>query len=241
MKNSRPHLFTRALTLALTLALTGALTPVVTAKTAVISEPGLADTAHAQGVYQFDVFYNDRQIGHHRFEIDRLENHQQVRSTAEFEFKLLFVSLYRYQHAAREQWQGGCLTGIESATNDNGKHFEVSLGVDAAALKVTQTDGDPHAETPTADCAGSFAYWDREQLKRPALVNSQTGKLTPVQLVFEGLDQVGGAETRRYRLQPAGMDAIHLWYRAADATWVQLETRRDSGVLSYRLASLAGP
>jgi len=229
MTTSRPRFLTLALTL------------VVTAMTAVISQPALADTAHAQTVYQFDVFYNDRQIGNHRFEIDRLGNHQQVRSSAEFEFKLLFVSLYRYQHAAREQWQGGCLTEIESATNDNGKRFEVSLGADAAALKVAQTNGDPYAETPMRNCAGSFAYWDREQLKRPALINSQTGELTPVQLIFEDLDQVGGAETRRYRLQPAGMDAIHLWYRSADAAWVQLETRRDNGVLRYRLASLASP
>ncbi len=208
---------------------------------ALVSQPALPDAGRAQTVYQFDVFYDDRQIGHHRFEIDRLGDSQQVRSAADFQFKLLFVSLYRYQHEATEQWRGGCLTRLESTTNDNGKRFGVTVGDGAAPLKVGERASAARTGLRNPDCAGSFAYWDRQQLNRQALVNSQTGEPTPVQLVFEGLDQVAGAEARRYRLQPEGMDAIYLWYRSADAAWLQLESRRDNGVLRYRLANLTGP
>jgi len=53
-----------------------------------------------------------------------------------------------------------------------------------------------------------------------------------------GTDRIAGETADRYRLEPEGLDPILLWYRASDQLWLQLETRRESRVLRYRLAGV---
>jgi hypothetical protein len=186
--------------------------------------------------YLFEVSHDDRPIGTHRFEIDRDGGTKRVRSRAEFNVQVLFLSLYRYRHEADEQWEDGCLRRLESRTDDNGRRFEFTIGEQASALRLQRLAPEPGSELLPAGCAGTFAYWDLAQLERGALINSQTGSITPVALTFEGEEQVAGEHARRYRLAPAGTPAITLWYRASDQRWLGLETRLDNGVLRYRPA-----
>jgi len=184
--------------------------------------------------YLFEVSYDDRPIGTHLFEVERDGPAKRVRSLADFHVRLLFVSLYRYRHEAQEEWRGGCLQRLQSRTDDNGNRFEVSAATDSRALRISRADRKPPVDEIPADCAGSFAYWDLEQLRRTALLNSQTGELTPVTLAFEGEERFAGQPALRYRLQPAGLPAIALWYHAETRAWLGLETRRGDGVLRYR-------
>jgi hypothetical protein len=184
----------------------------------------------------FEVSYDGRPIGTHRFEVDREGAIKRVRSQADFHVQVLFVSLYRYRHEAVETWRDGCLQHLESTTDDNGRRFAVTVAEQAAALQVTRSPPGPGAVLLADDCAGTFAYWDLTQLERSALINSQTGSMTPVALSFEGEDRLAGEPALRYRLAPAGMDPITLWYRAGDRQWLGLETQRDRAVLRYTLS-----
>lgn len=196
---------------------------------------GHAAAEQASMRYQYDVSFDDRPIGTHIFEVDRSGAAKQVRSRAEFQVKLLFVSLYRYRHTADERWQDGCLRELVSQTDDNGRRFEVRIDPLDQALRVDRRAPEPGNELLALDCGGTFAYWDLEQLQRNALINSQTGSLTPVAFRHDGSDRIGGEPADRYRLEPKGLDPILLWYRTGDRRWLQLETRRANGVLRYRL------
>jgi len=188
--------------------------------------------------YVYDVSFDKRPIGTHSFEIDRSGASKRVRSKADFQVRIMFVSLYRYEHQADEHWQNGCLQRLDSETDDNGQRFAVRIDDQEASLQVRRIAPEADSEVLPVDCGATFAYWDLEQLERGALINSQTGKLTPVTLTLEGDERLGGEDARRYRLDPAGMDAITLWYRVSDQRWLQLETRRESGVLRYRLQAV---
>ncbi|MEQ8484318.1 MAG: DUF6134 family protein [Pseudomonadales bacterium] len=177
-----------------------------------------AAQADTQGqTLRFDVYFDDKRIGEHVFEIQRDADGQRVTSEARFEYRLLFVPVYRYRHEAQEVWRDGCLQRLTSVTDDNGRRVEVARLPDAAA-----------------DCPASFAYWDRTQLERDALINAQTGEPVPARLVAQGEDAVDGEPARRYRLELDGMPDIELWYRAEDGAWLRLETRRESGTLTYQ-------
>lgn len=171
----------------------------------------------ASQTLRFDVYFDDKRIGDHVFEIERDANAKRVRSEASFEYRLLFVPVYSYRHEAREVWRDGCLERLTSETNDNGRRIQVAELPEAAA-----------------DCPASFAYWDRAQLDRDALINAQTGERVPARLVAEGDDAVNGQPARRYRLELEGMPDIALWYRADDGEWLRLETRRENGTLTYQ-------
>ncbi len=186
--------------------------------------------------YRFEVTHDDRPIGTHHFEIDRDGSAKRVRSRAEFDVQVLFLSLYRYRHEADEHWRDGCLQRLDSRTDDNGRRFEFTIAKEGSTLRLQRLAPEPGSEWMPPGCAGTFAYWDLAHLERGALINSQTGSMTPVVLTDEGEEQVAGEHARRYRLAPAGMPAITLWYRASDQRWLGLETRLDNGVLRYRPA-----
>lgn len=194
----------------------------------------MAAAAETSSRYLFEVSYDDRPIGTHLFEVERDGRAKRVRSVADFHVRMLFVSLYRYRHEAQEEWRDGCLQSLQSRTDDNGRRFEVSAATDATALRISRSEPEAVVDVIPADCAGSFAYWDLEQLQRTALLNSQTGVLTPVTLAFEGEERFAGAPALRYSLQPAGLPPIVLWYHSDTRTWLGLETRRGDGVLRYR-------
>lgn len=170
---------------------------------------------------QFDVYFDDRRIGDHRFLVEADGDALRVRSEARFEYRLLFVPLYRYRHDAVEHWRNGCLEHLESETDDNGRRVAV--------------DGLPDVDSA---CPGSFAYWDVARLQRDALINAQTGEPVAARLVPDGEDRLDGQAVRRYRLELADMPDIALWYAADDGAWLALETRRDNGTLRYRSRAL---
>ena len=196
---------------------------------------GLSPLATARTEYLFDVSYNDRPIGSHRFTVIREGEQEQVRSEADFEVKVLFMSVFRYRHVANERSASGCLTNLESETDDNGTPFAVGIESMGEALRVTQRQPKAEETTLPVACATTFSYWDLERLQRAALVNAQNGKLTPTRLTDLGATSLDGEEARHYRLEPAGMDPITLWYGDDDQRWLALETRRGDGVLRYRL------
>ncbi len=106
----------------------------------------------------FDVWMDDRPLGSHDYRFSRKGELLQVDSSARFNVKVLFVNVFRYNHDARELWQGPCLTTLNSDTTTNGEEetLELQFTVD--------------------ECAGTYAYWDQARLKRPEVTNAQTGK-----------------------------------------------------------------
>ncbi len=196
------------------------------------NQPAAADSA--DGEWNFRVLVNDKEVGNHRFYVDAEGDTQVVRSVADFEYKLLFLTLYEYEHENRELWQDSCLKRIESTTNANGKIYAVK-GRLVDDTFVVETRNDRH-ELP--DCVMTFAYWDPAFLNQSRLLNSQTGQLMEVEVtapVSEDIEVRGNRiAAERYRLL-AGEIEIDLWY-ADGREWIALETSHGEGrSLRYEL------
>jgi hypothetical protein len=184
--------------------------------------------------YRFEVYLDDRRIGEHLYEITGAAGEERVRSQASFEFKLLFVTLYRYRHLANERWQKGCLTELTSVTDDNGKSFEIEAGRSDAQLLLTRKTPDRQTLEIPSNCPATFAYWDLQRLNVGALINTQTGDLSATRLIREDDEEIDGQVATRYRLEVEGLSALRLWYRAGDDAWLRLSTLRDGRLLEYR-------
>jgi hypothetical protein len=102
-------------------------------------------------------------------------------------------------------------------------------------LTVTRPEGrDEHQ-----GCLMSFAYWDPRILSATQLLNSQTGKLVPVEIEPRGTELVEVLGRRRpaerHRIAGEGLQ-IDLWY--SDGLWVALEAIAAGGrVLRYELTA----
>ncbi len=189
--------------------------------------------------YRFDVYYDDRAIGEHHWQIREQDGVTRVTSRARFEVKILFVPVYRYRHSAEERWIDGCLDALAAVTDDNGREQRVGGARQPTSNLAAFTRADETVRVPLVnDCAGSFAYWNPELLERPRLVNVQTGELVSAQFIHRGESSYLGERAMHYQLRAADLPAIDLWYRLGDRQWLGLETRRDGATLAYRLSSV---
>jgi Family of unknown function (DUF6134) len=169
--------------------------------------------------WNFRVFLDEREIGHHHFTLRTDGGTRELRSEARFQVRVLGLTVYRYAHDAMERWRGECLQALDSTTDDNGDREKVDWR------------GEP------GGCNLSFAYWNPKILQGGSLLNAQTGRFEPVTVSPQGEEtiEVRGRPTvaQRYRLAGANL-AIDLWY--AGRQWVALESAAKGGRrLRYRL------
>lgn len=183
--------------------------------------------------YRFRAYLDGSEIGRHVFTVSRGEGSTTVVSDAQFEVKLLFVTVYRYRHQAREHWRNGCLHEISSTTQDNGTEYRVhGTLADSGFLVRTGGGGDR-----LPGCVMSFAYWNPDFLDEDRLLNAQTGDYLPVTVTALGGEEIAvdgrSHAAQRHRLTARGMQ-IDLWYAAGSREWLALESVTPSGkVLRY--------
>jgi hypothetical protein len=177
--------------------------------------------------WDFRVLLDGRPIGHHRFALDGEGEARELRSSARFEVRWLFLSAYRYSHDATERWRDGCLEDLAARTDDGGKRSEVRAARDGGRLVVEASRG-----RETADgCVMTFAYWNDDILRQPRLLNAQTGEYVAVRVESLGTEEIAvrGAPVKAARFRITGPKyPLDLWY-AAGGDWVALESRVGGG------------
>lgn len=188
--------------------------------------PGHA-AGDAAGAWRFRVFLDDREIGYHHFYLAGTDEHRQLRSEASFEYRLLFVKLFHYEHENLETWSGNCLRSIRSKTDANGRAFEVNGSAGDGTFLVKGNDGS--ASLP--DCVMSFAYWNPAFLEQQRLLNTQDGSFLEVVVsppVHEELVVRGESQpSLRYRMAAGDLN-LDLWY-SNEREWLALESEVSGG------------
>jgi hypothetical protein len=203
--------------------------------------PGFAP-AEAAAAWRFRVYLDDKEIGYHDFFLDKQAPDQdgalrQLRSVAKFEYRVLGLRLYHYDHENVETWSGGCLQSIESRTDANGRPYAVEGRAELAAAGGFRVRGSAGEET-LPGCVMSFAYWNPAFLQQERLLNTQTGKFHDVEVSPPVLDTVllrgEPREAWRYRVAAEGL-RLDLWY-SAEREWLALESEVKGGrTLRYEL------
>lgn len=187
-------------------------------------------------VWRFQVYVNDKAVGLHEFRLQQQGGQQLLNSSAEFEYTLLFVPVYRYQHQNEETWQDGCLSRIESSTDANGKDFAVFGEAGDEGFTIAGSKG----EAVLPGCVRTFAYWNPEFMQASQLLNTQDGEYLDVVVsepVEESIEVLGQAVmAQRYQLTAKKLK-LDLWY-SKDGEWLSLQSVYDNGrTLRYELVT----
>ena len=185
------------------------------------------ESAADAGYWGFDVYLNDKKVGKHEFRVSEAGGIRQVQSEANFDYKILFISAYRYWHSATERWAGNCLAKFDASTNANGDRLRVTGEQSEAGFRV-ERDGTP-VELP--ECVMTFAYWNPDFLDQSRLLNPQTGEYVDVHVEEVGTEtlEVRGRSVAatRFKLTAYKVD-MTLWYSANDE-WLALESVAEGG------------
>jgi hypothetical protein len=184
--------------------------------------------------WRFRVFLDDKEIGYHSFALENQGDERHINIEANFEYKLLFLSLYDYSHRNTEVWSGDCLAAITAETTANGESYELRGDRADGSFRIAA----PRSEAQLPQCVMTFAYWNPNFLKQDRLLDPQTGELLDVEVSEPRPDQllVNGTpfDAWRYRLEADGL-GISLWY-SEDDEWLGLEADAAGGrKLRYEL------
>lgn len=199
------------------------------ALTLLSSIPTLAKT------WDFDVYLDKQKIGTHRFDYEN----GTLNSLADFNVKLLWMSAYRYQHQATEQWQGECLSKLSAQTRENKVKTIVEGQLQSQQFEVKVNE--KNVSLPT--CIMTFAYWNPLMRQQSKLLNPQNAEFLDVTVTGQGTStlKVRGQNTptQVYLLKGSfeGKEKlnIRLWYDAQDE-WVGLESTTPEGYkINYKL------
>lgn len=181
--------------------------------------------------FNFKVMLDDREIGFHRFRVERSGARETVNIDADFKVSFLGIDFYRYGHRNREVWRDGCLESIRSSTDDNGDDYRVAGSREQSGFKLTTLEAQYELDD---SCVMTFAYWNKDFLEQKQLLDAQTGEYLPVDVEFEGNEELRLAEeavsAKRYRLSNAVRDVdITVWYASESHDWLALESRTGKG------------
>jgi hypothetical protein len=184
--------------------------------------------------WKFRALLDGKPIGEHRVRVDEKGDDRIVSIEATFAVRVLGFTAYRYHHIAREQWRAGCLAGLESSTDDDGKSLEVRARREGDRLEVSTLQ----SSESMSGCVMTFAYWNPAILAQARLLNPQTGRLESVRVADIGLSSIDvrGVATpgRQYRIT-GPIAHIDVWY-STKGEWLGLDSLIDGKhTLSYRL------
>lgn len=205
---------------------------VVIASLAAILSFGSAQAAEVE-TRDFEVFRNGERIGHHRVEIAREGERSVVNVDINLRVTFGPLTLYRYIHQSREEWQGDRLVGLVSSTDNDGTQEKLRAVADGDGLKVngTRFTGMLPADTmPTS-------YWRADFVRRATIMDSQNGRVLDLQVRPESFETASAARdeipVRRFHL--TGDIDLTLWYDR-DGRWVKSAFRAtDGSQVEYRL------
>jgi hypothetical protein len=183
-------------------------------------------SAQSPSALQFAVLKSGAEIGHLKLVFTQDNGSLVVDTDVEMRVRFAFITVYRFQHRARETWHDGRFVAIDAWTHDKGREFQVSARREGDRINVT---GDAGRYGVSPDTVPK-SYWNRRILEVPRVFDTQWGSL--LELVVdakgrEGVEARGALVTaERFRLRGFEVKEgarqrdpwidIELWYDAED-------------------------
>ena len=200
-----------------------------------IASRASAITVPSPGLLHFDVSRNNSRIGQHVVRLTQSGTTWRVEIAVELAVGIGPITVFRYTHSVREEWQDGRFRWMESRTNDDGTAHHVVAERVADGVSVRRGAGQT-AVLP-ADTI-PLTHWNHACMRAP-LFNPQTGlplNMSVQRRAEETIDMGGGRTVRAQRYALAGEATMDTWYDDAD-TWAALRSAgRDGSMISYRRA-----
>jgi hypothetical protein len=147
-----------------------------------------------------------------------------------FQVKIAFITVFRYEHRAREIWRAGRLARLDSVTNDNGDPQAVTGRVSAGGFSVVGPSGGLIAP---ADILPS-SYWHPRFTEQSRMLDSQKGRLLEFDISRIGTERIEalGKPVPADRFAMRGDVDLDFWYDA-DRVWQKMAFTIKGGFMEY--------
>jgi len=185
------------------------------------------------GTVAYDVWREGSAIGTHTVEFrhdgDKLIVHTRIR----IKVMLLFLTLYRFEHDAEEDWVDGKLVRYTAKTDDNGTPRDVLLERVGQELK-GNCNGDP-LQLPGDMIPGSL--WNPATIDQKRLIEPTIGQIRTVTVIDRGLEPVkaGSRTVQAHHYSLTGQLLREVWYGADGGVVQAVFLAKDGSPLTFEL------
>lgn len=181
-------------------------------------------------ILKFDVTREGRPLGTVMQRYRRAGNRLDVDVYIAFQVDLAFVTVYRYEHRAREMWTDGRLVSLDSVTNDDGDDQRVRVRTDGDGLTV---DGPSGSLWAPSDILPS-SYWHPRFVEQSRMLDSQKGRILDftVDKVAEEPVIALGRPVATERFAMRGDIDLDFWYDT-DRVWRKMAFTIGGGFIEY--------
>ncbi len=193
----------------------------------VLSGIGLSGAqAAVPGDLSFTVLREGDPIGKHTMTFTENNGVTRVDVVTDISVKLAFITVYRFEHKAKEIWKEGHLSAISSVTNDDGTNHVLEVKEDNGRLSVTD-NGKTH-KAPLGIIPASL--WSPETVNRGVLLNTLNGKIMRVKVNNAGEEKVKvkGKDVTASHYVISGDLNRELWFDA-EKTLVKVRFKGNDG------------
>jgi hypothetical protein len=185
------------------------------------------------GALHFTLLRNGSPLGSYDLRFEEREDGLQVTTRVDVDYRLAFITLYRFEQDRNELWSDGRLVYLETRTNDDGDRFALTAWATPDGVQVNGRSFDglaPADIMPTG-------FWDIRTVDRTQLLNSEDGDLLDISVTRIGEETVTawGRPVRATHFRIDGDTGKDLWYDE-NGVWVGLRmTASDGSTIEYRL------
>lgn len=181
---------------------------------------------------RFSITRNGEPIGTQAIEINRAGPETSVNVATDLTVKVLFVTAYRFVQTESEHWVNGRLVGLQSSTNSNGTLHNVQVTADNTGLDI-QADG----KTSRADQdIMPASFWNPELLQRSTLLDTQAGKVAPVSVLDNGVEnlKINAQIVKAHHYTIKSIFSQDLWYDPQAHLVQSKMVGTDGSIIMYR-------
>lgn len=147
-----------------------------------------------------------------------------------FQVKLAFITVYRYEHRAREVWREGRLVRLDTVTNDDGAPESVRGRATGDGLSI---DGPVGSFVAPQDIFPS-SYWHPRFPEQSRMLDSQKGRVLEFTITKVAKEQVRAlgmpVDTDRFAVR--GDIDLDVWYDA-ERVWQKMAFTIKGGHMEY--------
>jgi hypothetical protein len=185
------------------------------------------------GTITYDVWREGSKIGTHSVDFLRDGDKLTVRTKIRIEVKLLFITIYRFEHDAQEDWVAGKLMRFAAKTDDNGTDRDVLLERTGEELR-------GHYNAEQAMLPGDIipgSLWNPATVDQSQLIEPTKGRAKAVTIIDRGMEtvQVGSQSIEAHHYSITGDLRREVWY-GPDGEVVQAGYRvKDGSLLTFKL------
>jgi hypothetical protein len=185
------------------------------------------------GVLDFAILRNGTEIGSHVIRLGKPGDPTIVRIEAKVDYRIAFIPLYMFRHAAREIWRGGRFVGMTAETNDNGDDYRVAVTANGDALKLSING----AVAPIDTGLVPASLWNIALVGHETVLDPADGDLMKVSIRESGEEtiDVRGRQVRARRYVMTGDFERDLWYDRRQVLVQVLFKGEDGSEIRYKL------